>query len=150
MCVIQTWPFSVIHMGITQSKFLHYTVGAQLGCSVGAVLLFFSFMATPTMQSIHYWLPHCFAAFPDVPLLGRFCPDFSIPEAVIFSWVSGHGVTYAMTKDTGTVVWQGFGQKHSHISSSGCFVCLDPWTKQETAGCENIHTSREVVIVARF
>jgi len=54
MCVIQTQPFSVIPMGITQSKFLHYTVGAQSGRMLGAVLLFFSFRATPTMQSTHY------------------------------------------------------------------------------------------------
>jgi len=66
MFVIQTRPFSVICMGITQSKSVHYTVGAQSGCSLGTVLLFFSFRATATMQSTHYGLPRCFAASPGV------------------------------------------------------------------------------------
>lgn len=99
------------------------TVGTQSGRSP-ALFFFIQGNSNASVYSLLTTSLLCSVSW--CTIVREICPEFSTPEAVVFSWVSGHGVAYATTKDTGTVVWLGFGQRHSHISSSGCFVCLDP------------------------
>jgi hypothetical protein len=90
-------------MGITQSKFLHYTVDAQLRRSLGTVLLFFSFRVNSNDAVYSFLTSPVLCSFSWHTVVREILPRVFDPKSCcIFLGPRALGA-YAMTKDTGGV-----------------------------------------------